>query len=281
MLVPYLVGTFLLVALPALYAILVSFTRTDLMTASVWVGLDNYGFLASYQAFLYAARNTFLFILFAVPVRILTMLGVSLALNRMRRGTRWYRAAVYLPTVMPDVAYALIWSWIFNPIFGPINQVLSGLGLPTPAWIADRGTVWFVLLIMSVFQIGEGLVVLLAGLQEIPKEYYMAAEVDGANARQRFRFVTLPLLRPWLIVLTFRDITFGAQTVFIPALILFGGDRFFSHWYMPQMIYEEAFGRVRFGVASATVVMWLILGAFLFFLAYRVVRGWGYTDDLQ
>jgi multiple sugar transport system permease protein len=281
MLLPYLGGTFLLIGIPALFAIGVSFVQTDLILPTTWKGLDNYSFLATYPAFLAAAQNTISFIALAVPFRILTMLIVSLVLFRLRPGTRLYRISVYLPTILPELAYAIIWATIFNPIFGPVNAVLTALGLPPPQWINDRSTVWLVLLIMSLFQIGEGLVVLLAGLREIPDEYYAAAEVDGAGAFRKFRFITLPLLRPWLVALTFRDITFGAQTVFIPALIMFGGDRYFTHWYMPQMIYEEAFSRSRFGVASAVIVCWLVTGVVFFYLAYRFARGWGYADDLQ
>jgi multiple sugar transport system permease protein len=281
MLLPYLGGTFLLIGIPALLAIVLSFTRTDMMTPSAWVNFDNYTYIANYPAFQAAVRNTVTFIVLAVPFRLLAMIVVSLALYRIRPGTRLYRVIVYLPTIMPEVAYAIVWSTIFNPIFGPVNVILGGLGLPQPVWIADRSTVWILLLVMSMFQIGEGLVVLLAGLHEIPEEYYSAAEVDGAGAWQKFRFITLPLLRPWLVALTFRDITFGAQTVFVPALTMFGGDRYFTHWYLPQMVYEEAFSRIRFGVASTAVVIWLAAGAILFFLAYRFARGWGYADDLQ
>jgi multiple sugar transport system permease protein len=280
MLIPYLFGTLLIVAVPALIAILTSFTQTDMLTPTIFTGLMNYTIIQTYPPFWAALQNTVGFIVIAVPIRILTMLAVSLALNRIRRGVRFARIMVYMPMVIPDAAYALIWSWIFNPLFGPVNMLLTSLGLPAPQWLADRNTVGFVLLIMSLFQIGEGLIVLLAGLHEIPTEYYDSSAVDGATGWQQFRFITLPLLRPWLFVLTLRDITFGAQAVFTPAYILIGGGRDFAQWYMPQMIYEEAFSQIRFGVASVVVVIWLAVGIGLFYLAFRLLKGWGYTDEI-
>lgn len=278
MLAPYIVGTLFLTGAPALLALLTSFFRTDLLSDATWVGLDNYQFLLNYPAFQYAVRNTVSFLALAVPVRIVVMLIVSLSLNALRRGIRFYRVAVYLPLLIPDVSYAIIWSWVFNPYFGPINAVLAALGIQGPLWIADRTTVWFVLLTMTFFQTGEGLVVFLAGLQQVPEELYAASSVDGAGPLQRFRFITLPLMRPWLLLMTFRDVTFGAQAVFIPALAIFGGDRYFTTWYLPQMVFEEAFTRVRFGVASSVVVVWIAIGAILFFAASRLLRDGDFVE---
>ncbi|MEP7289073.1 MAG: sugar ABC transporter permease [Chloroflexota bacterium] len=280
LLAPYLVGTLVLVIIPAAISVGLAFTNYDALTPPTWNGLGNFKFIFTYSAFLYAARNTFGFIIVAVPLRVLTMLALALLLSRPRRGVRLYRAAIYLPTVIPDIAYALMWTWIFNPLYGPINVILVALGLPAPAWVVDRNTTFWILLIMSLFQIGEGFVVLLAGLRDIPEEYYLAAEVDGGSRWQIFRHVTLPLLRPWLVLLTFRDIVVGAQNIFSPAFIMMGGSRLYSTWFLPQMLYEEAFGRFRFGVAAAAMVVWLLTAGVLLLLAYRFMRGWGYADEL-
>lgn len=280
LLAPYLIGVVLLVVVPAAISIILSFTSYDALSAPVWVGLDNYVFVATYRAFLYGARNTIGFILLAVPLRVLAMLGLGLLMRQPSGGVRFFRVAVYLPSIIPDVAYALLWTWIFNPLYGPVNVILQAIGLPTPAWMVDRNTVGVILVVMSLFQIGEGFVVMLAALHDIPRDYYQSAEIDGASRWQAFRFVTLPLLRPWLVLLTFRDIAVGAQNIFTPAFLMMGGSRAYAAWFLPQMIYEEAFGRFRFGVASATMVIWLLTAGLLLFLTFRILRGWGYASEL-
>ena len=280
LLMPYLVGAIVLIVIPAMISIGLAFTSYDSLSAPVWVGLDNFVFISSYRAFLYAARNTIGFIALAVPLRVGAMLALGLLLKQPRCGVRLFRVAVYLPTVVPDVAYALLWTWIFNPLWGPVNLILQLLGLPTPAWIVDRNTIGWILVVMSLFQIGEGFVVMLAGLHDIPSDYHESAVIDGANRWQVFRLISLPLLRPWLVLLTFRDIAVGAQNIFTPAFLMMGGSRAYAAWFMPQMIYEEAFGRFRFGVASAVMVVWLAVAGVLLFSASRIWRGWGYANEI-
>jgi multiple sugar transport system permease protein len=280
MIAPYVVGTLLYTVLPALIAIALSFFYYDSLSAPIWAGLNNYIFISTYSAFTNGSRNTLTFIILAVPLRMIAMLALALLMRKPRRGIQLYRAAVYIPMVIPDIAYALLWMWIFNPLFGPVNAILGALGLPQPAWIVDRSLTFWVILLMSMFQIGEGFVVLLAGLADIPDSYYESAEVDGATRWQKFRFITFPLLRPWLVLLTFRDIVFGSQLIFTPAFIMMGGGRFYTAWFLPQMLYEESFGRLRYGVASATMVTWLIGAGLLLIGAYYVLRGWGYADEI-
>lgn len=280
LLAPYLIGVILLIVIPTLISFGLAFTSYDALSAPIWVGLDNFTFIATYKAFLYGARNTLGFIALAVPLRVGTMLALALLFKQPRRGVRFFRIAVYLPSVIPDVAYALLWTWIFNPLWGPINLLLQQLGLPTPAWIVDRNTIGWIVIVMSLFQIGEGFVVMLTGLHDIPKAYYESAEIDGANRWQSFRSVTFPLLRPWVVLLTFRDIAVGAQNIFTPAFLMMGGSRNYAAWFLPQMLYEEAFGRFRIGVASAVMVTWLAAASVLFLIAFRVLRGWGYANEI-
>jgi len=251
MLLPYLVGTLLLVGLPALMSALLAFTSYDALTPPVFVGFNNFRLLAADPIVTTAIGNSLVFIALAVPLRILGALGLALLLLRPRRGVGGYRAAAYLPTVIPDVAFALIWLLIFNPLFGPVNLVLDALGLPTPGWLADAETARYPFVIMSVFQIGEGFVVLLAALRGLPGEYFDAGAVDGAGRWASFRYLTLPLLLPWLALLTFRDIILSFQWTFTPSFVMTGGDPYYSTLFLPLLIYEEAFDRFRFGAGSA------------------------------
>jgi multiple sugar transport system permease protein len=278
-LTPYLAGTFLLIAAPAMLTFALAFTRYDALSPPVWRGMQNFEEIFNSPLFWTAARNSLAFVAFAVPLRVLGALALALLLRQRQRGVGVYRAAVYLPSVIPNVAYALIWAWIFNPIYGPLNLVLGAVGLPTPAWLARPDTALLAIAIMSAFQIGEGLVVLLAGLQDIPQDYYQSAALDGGTRWQLFRFITLPLLAPWLLLLTLRDIILSAQSTFTPAYLMTGGGPYYATLFMPLLIYQSAFDRFRFGQGAAMMLLLFLSVGLLIALVYLVMRAWGLTDE--
>lgn len=280
LLAPFFVGACFLVVLPAALAFGLAFTSYDGLSPPAWVGLENFRLLARDQLFRTAAWNSLLFVAITVPLRLLGTLTLALLLNRRRPGVGLYRVAVYLPTVVPSVAYALIWLWIFNPLYGPLNWLLGGLGLPTHAWLVDSATALPAIAFMALFQIGEGFVILLAGLQEIPRDYYQAATIDGAGRWQSFRFVTLPLVAPWLLLLTIRDIIASSQSTFAPALLMTGGGPYYATLFVPLLMYETAFDRFRFGQGAAMMLLVLLAVAGLILLLYALVGGWGYRDDV-
>lgn len=279
MLSPYLVGTLLLVALPASVTLYLAFHQYDALSKPLWFGTTNFNSMFRDDVFVISIRNSATFALLSVPFRLLGALLLALLLSQRRRGVGFYRVAVYLPTIIPDVAYALVWLWIFNPVYGPLNKALAIFGIDGPAWLVNRESALLAIVIMSLFQIGEGFIVLLASLQGVPHDYYEAAQVDGASGWQRFRLITFPLIRPWLVLLMLRDIILSTQSTFTPAFIMTGGDPYYATMFLPLVIYEEAYDRFRFGLASAMMVfMFLVLTALLI-LVYLVVRGWGYDDE--
>ncbi len=280
MLLPYLAGTLLLVGLPALLSAALAFTSYDALTPPVFVGFANFRLLAADPMVTTAIGNSLFFILLAVPLRVLGALGLALLLRRQRRGVGGYRAAVYLPTVIPDVAFALIWLWILNPLYGPLNVALGALGLPQPGWLADAGTARFPFVFMAAFQIGEGFVVLLAALRGLPREYEDAGAVDGAGRWAAFRYLMLPLLLPWLALLTFRDVILSFQWTFTPSFVMTGGDPYYSTLFLPLLTYEEAFDRFRFGAGSALMLITFLLSAAIIGAIYLLFRRRGYVADV-
>jgi multiple sugar transport system permease protein len=188
--------------------------------------------------------------------------------------------SVFLPTVIPDVAYALIWLWIFNPIYGPLNLTLKAMGLPHPVWLAEGHTALLAMVIMSAFQIGEGLVVLLAGLQSIPDVYYQSASLDGAGRWERFRWITLPLLSPWLLLLTLRDVILSAQNTFTPSYLMTEGGPYYATLFLPLLMYQEAFEGMRFGHAAAIMLLLLAAVSVLIGLVFVLARGWGHREEV-
>lgn len=277
---PYLVGTVVLIALPATLAFALAFADYDALSPPVWRGLANFRAVFRDPLFWIALRNSCFFIVLAVPLRTLGALGLALLLSRQRRGVGLYRAAVYLPTVIPDVPYALMWLWIFNPVYGPLNPLLGAIGLPTPAWLTEGGTARLAIVIMAAFQLGEGFVVFLTGLQDVPQAYYDAAALDGGGWWWVFRAITLPLLAPWLLLNTLRDIMLSAQSTFAPAYLMTGGDPYYATLFLPLHIYNEAFVYLRFGQATAMMLLLLLGVGLLLLLVYRTLGGWGYADDV-
>jgi multiple sugar transport system permease protein len=280
LLAPYLLGAFLLVLLPTTLSFLLALTEYDAISPPVWRGWQNFATVLQDQLFLISIRNSALFVLFTVPLRLLGALALALLLNPSQPGVKIYRTAVYLPTVVPSVAYALIWLWIFNPVYGPLNLLLGSLGLPTPAWLVDDRTALPALALMALFQLGEGFAVLLAGLQEIPQDYYRAASLDGANSWQMFRYLTLPLLAPWLLLVTMRDIIVSVQGTFTPALLMTGGGPYYATLFAPLLIYETAFDRFRFGEGAAMMLLTFLSTGLLLLVVYKLVGGWGYADEV-
>ena len=280
MLLPYLLGTLLLVALPALMSAGLAFTSYDALSAPVFVGLANFRLLAADPVVTTAFANSLVFVLLAVPLRVLGALALALLLQRPRRGVGGYRAAIYVPTVIPDVAFALIWLWIFNPLFGPVNVALEALGLPAPAWLAESETARYPFVVMSLFQIGEGFVIFLAAMRGLPHEYFDAGAVDGTGRWSAFRYLTLPLLLPWLVLLTFRDIILSFQYTFTPSFVMTGGDPYYSTLFVPLLTYEEAFDRFRFGPGSALMLLVFLVSAAIIAGLYLLFRRQGYAADV-
>ena len=280
MLLPFLLGVLALIGIPVVATFAMAFTTYDSVSPPEWNHFRNFPEIFSDRLFWISTRNSLMFVALAVPLRILGALALALLLRRRRRGVGIYRVAAYLPTVIPDVAYALIWLWIFNPLYGPLNHVLAGLGLPTPAWLAQTNTALPALVIMAAFQIGEGLVVLLAGLQDVPEDFYDAAAIDGGNRRQIFRRITLPLLLPWLLLLTIRDIILSTQNTFTPAWLMTKGGPYYATLFLPTFIYNEAFDRFLFGHAAAMLLIMFVWIGLLLWILYEIVGGWGYAGDV-
>lgn len=272
-LAPYLLGTLVLVVAPALMTLVVSFTDYQGIKAPTWVGLDNFRRLAETPLVRVSLYNTLIFAGLAVPLRLLGALGLALLLGARRAGSGLVRAAIYLPTILPETAYALVWLWILNPISGPLNLILAALGLPAPAWLAEAGTARLAVVLMALMQIGEGFVVLLAARQMIPAVLYEAAEVDGANRWQGFWRITLPLIMPWILLLLCRDLVVAVQNTFTPSFVLAYGGPYYATTFLPLLVYELSFDFLDWGLASAVLVVVYAWVALLIWGVRNLIEG--------
>ncbi len=281
LLTPFLLGISFLVLLPALLGLPLAFTAYNALEPPVFVGLDNFVEMAGDRLFWLAIFNSLFYVALAVPLRIAGALIVALLLFRRMRGGGAYRAAFYLPSVVPDIAWALLWLWVFNPIYGPLNQFLAIAGIPGPAWMVEEYGARFAIVFMMVWQIGEGLVVCLAALGDIPGETLEQSAVDGASAWQSLWRITLPLLAPILLILLMRDTVFSLQANFVPALIVGrGGGPNYATTFLPMYVYTNAFDYLRFGYAAAMTWSMYLLTALILLGQYRVAVRWrlGFRD---
>ena len=272
---PFAVGLVVLVALPTIFTFAMSFYEYDLIQPGEFIGLANFRELARDEVFWISLVNSLTFIAAAVPLRLLGAVGLALLLHKRFRGVGAYRTAAYLPSVVPDVAYALLWLWILNPIYGPLNLVLDAVGLPTFPFLATPVSTRAGIVLMSVFQLGEGFLVALATRQAVPSELYELASIEGAGAWTVFRRVTLPLMAPTLLLLILRDTVFTFQATFVPALIVTqGGPAPYATTYLPLFIYQNAFEFLRYGYAAAATVIMFLITFVIVETQSRIARRW-------
>jgi multiple sugar transport system permease protein len=272
---PNILGFLAFSVFPLVFAVGMSFTRWDLISTPAYVGLENYRvLLLEDESFRIAVKNTLIFTLLSVPAGTAVSLVLASALNHKLRGATLYRTAYFLPVVSSTVAVALVWSWLFNPDFGIVNDLLLKLGLPRFMWLASSRTVLPSLVIVAVWRgIGPSTVIFLAGLQGIPEELYDAGKMDGANAPQLFRHITLPMLSPTTFFVIVVSII-GSFQVFDLVYIMTGGGPGRASLVIVYYIFENAFRWFRMGYAASIAFVLLIIVLVLTLLQIRLSGRW-------
>jgi multiple sugar transport system permease protein len=284
MLAPYLFGLFALVAAPALVTFALALTEYDLLRSPSFVGLDNFRELFRDGIFGTAVANSLIFAAAAVPLRLAAALALALLLHRRFAGVGAYRSAAVLPTVIPDIAYGLVWLWLFNPLYGPVNLLLkvggdspttTAWGVQPPQWLTHPNDARAAIVIMALFTIGEGFVILLVTRQGLPSELFDLAALEDATSWSIFRRITLPLMAPILLLLLARDTIFSLQATFVPALVVTeGGPPPYATTYVPLFVYRNAFEYLRYGYASAATLTMFVVTALIVWLQWRIIRRW-------
>lgn len=262
---------------PFVFAIWISLHEWNpIAQEQTFIGLDNYVRMVDDPVFHNSIVNTIGYAAAMVLVSVPISLGVALLLDTNVRGTGFYSAAIFLPVVTSWVVVSLIWVWIYNPDYGVLNAALSALGLPTFDWLHSTSTSLLSITIMSIWKtVGFNMVIFLAGLRNIPDSYYEAARMDGANAYQRFRYVTLPLLKPttFFVVLVTLIMSFR---LFTQVFVMTDGGPVNSSYSLVFYFYERGFQQFEMGYASAIAV---VLFVFVFLFSVLQERTWG--DDVE
>ncbi len=274
---PWLVGFAAFVALPIGLSFYYSLTDYPLLREPVYIGLENYAELLwdrdeagqiGDPVFYKALINTLYYAAMAIPASLLISLGLALLLNARIRGQAFYRTVIFLPTLVPMVASAMLWMWLFNARLGLINALLREVGIKGPAWLGSTDWAMPALVIMSLWSVGHAVVIYLAGLQDVPREMYEAAEIDGAGPWARLCHVTLPFLSPVIFFNLIMAIIHSLQVFAVPYIMTRGGPAHATYFFT-MYLYDSAFTYLRFGYASA--MAWI---QFLIILSLTAVAFW-------
>jgi multiple sugar transport system permease protein len=282
-LAPWLVGFFGLTLGPTLASLYLSFTKFDLLSAPRWIGADNYVGLLQDDRWWQSVRVTLTYVGLEVPLKLAFALLVAVLLNRGLRGMSLYRAVYYVPSLLgSSVAVAILWRQVFGQD-GAVNSILHAIGIShPPIWIVDPRFVLFTIVLLGIWQFGAPMVIFLAGLRQIPRELYEAAEVDGAGRVQRFLRVTLPLLTP-LVFFNMVLQLIGSFHAFTPSFIISNGtggpiDRTL---FYTLYLYQQGFANLKMGYASAMAWVLLVFVAVFTALAFSTSRYWVFYQDRE
>ncbi|MCS7061938.1 MAG: sugar ABC transporter permease [Anaerolineae bacterium] len=282
---PWLAGFIILTLYPMGASLYYSFTDYDVLRPPVWVGVQNYTvFLTQDNLAFTAISNTLFYAVFSVPLGIVVAVALALLLNARVKGLAVFRSIFFIPSIVPVVASAVLWVWLFSTRNGLINLGLQAVGLPKVAWLSDPAWTKPALIIMSLWSVGGSVVIYLAGLQDIPQPLYEAAMIDGANTWQQITRITLPLLTPQIFFQLVLGLI-GAFQVFVQAFILgaIGGGALGmgseagpanSLLFYSLYLYLNAFRFFRMGYASAMAWLLFLITLALTLVVLRSSRQW-------
>lgn len=281
---PFILGILFFDLIPMGASLVLSFTKWDILTPPVFIGIKNYiHAFTTDQNFPIILKVTFKYSLIAVPLRLLSALFLAVLLNEATRGVGFFRTAFYLPAIISSVAAAVLWTWILNPVYGPINGLLSVFHIQGPQWFNDPKTALWGLIMMAPWGVGGEMLIFLAGLKGIDKQLYEAAEMDGAGQLSRFFRITIPMLSPALFFNLVMSII-GALQSFDTAYVIstaragtLGGPAKSTLFYM-LYLYNRAFAGFEMGYASA--LGWILFVIIMIFvmLVFRSSSFWVFYE---
>ena len=260
---------FLFIGYPVLRAVVLAFQKVTLRSTE-WIGLKNFVDVFSSRLFLDSMWHTFVYALFVVAAWIISSLAVAALLQPFsNRVQSLFRGAFYLPYVTSIIVISLVWIYIFQPEYGFFNWLLSLVGLPRVLWLQDPDIALWSLILSTILIIpGTGVVLYSASIGSIPRELYEAAEVEGANAVQKWWSITVPLLKPTTLYLMVIYTIAGFQ-VFERVYIMTGGGPINRTTTIVQLIYMTAFSDFNFGRASAQALVLFAIIAGISFVQFR------------
>ena len=271
---PWLLGFCFFTLIPISLSLYYSFCNYSLVQKPVFIGLDNYRELLHDPVFWKANSNTLFYTVFSLPLGLLIALALALLLNVKIRGQAIYRTLIFLPSLIPAVASAMLWLWLFNSKLGLVNFLLRSLGMKDPpGWLTDAQWALPSLIIISFWSVGNTVVIFLAGLQDVPTELFEAADLDGAGKFQTLRHVTLPSISPVIFFNLIIGIIAALQVFVLPFIMTQGGPARATYLYTEYM-YDNAFVYLKMGYCSAMAWLQLLLVLALTGVAFWTSKHW-------
>lgn len=269
-LLPAVVSFLYFVWYPVVLTFIMSFQRVNLAGITSFVGTANFKTLFADPVFGKAWANAGQFTILSLLIGYLVPAVVAILINEVRFGQAFFRISVYLPRVAPQVAVSILWLWLFDPSLGLLNTILGWFNLPTSQWLLSSKSALPSLVLMATWAgFGGTAIIYLAGLQGVPEELYEAAEIDGAGIWQRAWNITIPQLKPVMMVMFIMQIL-GTMQVFSEPFIMTGGGPNNATMTILLLIYRYAFTYLDIGVASAASLLLFIVLAILSFIYFKL-----------
>lgn len=258
---PQLISLVCLGMIPIVIAFVLSFFDWNGFSSPVFTGFQNFKAVFTDPDTAIAIKNTLLYSVIYVPCSIVLSLGLAILLNKAW-GKMFYRAVFFLPQIVTSVGIAVVWSWIYQPQFGILNMILKFFGIQGKEWLRDPSTAMGAVIVMSIWWgLGYNIVLFLAGLQNVPRTYVDAAKIDGANERQVFFNITVPLISPTTLLVTITTMI-NAFQVFDQMFLLTSGGPAKKTYTMAIHIYQTAFKSYELGKAStAALILFFVVVA--------------------
>lgn len=276
---PWILGFIIFTIGPLLFSLVISFFDWPIVGEVKFVGLNNYiEMFTNDKMFYHSMGVTFKFALIFVPLYISIALGLALLLNKNMKGQSCFKTIFYLPSVISGVALSMIWVWIFDYKYGVINYLLSLFNITGPNWLGDPKWSLIAMVIASLWGQGTMVLIFLAALKDIPKDYYEASYIDGANAFQRFFKITLPLITPALLFNLIMTIISAFQQLTLALLMTKGGPMKSTYFYA-MYVYNNAFKHFEMGYASANAWIMFLIIITLTLLVFKSSSMWVYYES--
>jgi multiple sugar transport system permease protein len=267
---PWVVGFVGFLAYPVLASLYYSFCDYSVLKKPVFTGFDNFIQLAHDEVFWTSLKNTAYFTVFFLPLSLIVTLGLAMLLNTKVRGLAFYRTIFYLPSLVPMVATAVLFLWVFNAEHGLVNGLFASVGLNGPGWLTDPAWTKFSIILLSLWGAGNTMIIYLAGLQEVPQSLYEAAEIDGARAWQKTKAVTLPMISPVILFNMVMGIIGAIQMFTVPFVMFPSGTPAHSTYFYAAYLYDSAFRFHNMGYACAMGWIMFVLILVLTLLSMRL-----------
>ncbi|MBN2469948.1 MAG: sugar ABC transporter permease [Anaerolineae bacterium] len=272
---PNLLGFAIFTLIPMVFSLLLAFMHWDGANQTSWAGLANFQRLLRDETFHIALKNTIYYVVGTVPTTMLASLGLALVLNQPLRGRNFFRTTYFFPYVASLVAVAVVWNLLFFPSAGPVNEALRALGVQNPPrWAASVDWAMPTVILASIWRgMGYYMIIYLAALQSIPAILYEAANIDGANTWQKFRYITLPMLTPATFFISIM-LTISAFKVFDLILVMTNGGPGRATNVLVIHTYNTAFREFRFGYSSAIAMVLFLLVLAITVAQFYMERRW-------